>query len=223
MKTEKIEKIIKASLDELANITNEENSQKTKQKSKLIFPKYRKDENDPEAIGKVRISEQEARVLFIRELEKAENEFYYSIETPTSKRYNFSDNNKEPKIIQDKKGMRSKSASFDLTIYNSKFEREHFVEFKNENVFTIKKDFLKLLCDEGDKENFLIHLIKRESLGKRNTLKNIIGKYEDAVNYINKEYSITSKLKIILFNINDGEKKWFKEISNQNTKVEVLK
>lgn len=203
MKT--IEKIIKASLDELAKITNEEKTEKTGQKSKLIFPKYRSD--------KVRISEQEARLLFIRELEKEEDKFYYSIETPTSKMYNFSEDKNAPKIVV--KGQSGRSASFDLTIYDTKFNRKHFVEFKNENVDTVKKDFLKLLCDEKNKENYLVHIINRVDLNEKDTLGSIIGKYKGAISYIGStEYKIISTLKVILFNINKPtEMIWFENIS----------
>jgi hypothetical protein len=200
-----MENLIIESLRELQKIGTEKAKSYNQQESKLIFPKYCCGKH----AGEKRVSEQEARLLFIRELEKQSN-FYYSIETPSSKLYKFSDKNDkkfEPKIIPV--GQESgQSASFDLTIYNNKSERMHFVEFKNGNVDTVKKDFLKLLCDEKDKENYFVNILERDNLNKRNTLDSIITKYQVAVDYIKDEIDksehTNSTLKIFLFNINDG-------------------
>ena len=80
MKT--LEKIIVDSLIELKNISHENDYSNKEQKSKLIFPQKRQNKLS-------RISEQEARFLLVRELEKKENKypFYYSIETPTDNVY----------------------------------------------------------------------------------------------------------------------------------------
>lgn len=223
METKKLGDLIKKSLIELAKITNEteqrekEEQEKPKQESKLIFPEYRNGNHK----NKKRVSEQEARLLFIRELEKEEDKFYYSIETPTAKLYNFSEDKNAPKIVF--KGQSGRSASFDLTIYKvekDKFKRVHFVEFKNENVDTVKKDFLKLLCDENDKENYLVHIINRVDLNEKDTLKSIIDKYKGAMDYISTEYEIISTLKVILFNINNPTQTiWFEDISKNNTEI----
>ncbi|MCL1968447.1 MAG: hypothetical protein FWF65_02610 [Bacteroidetes bacterium] len=77
-----VEKLIEKSLQELQKI-GWENEIKT-QDSKLIFPKYCV--GNQEHVDTPRISEQEARFLFVRELEKQDN-FYYSVETPTKKPY----------------------------------------------------------------------------------------------------------------------------------------
>src|SRR5690606_23968953 len=118
-------------------------------------------------------------------LVKEKNNFYYSIETPTTKLYNFSNDKKAPKILLDNKGKsKGRSASFDLTIHNDNFERTYFIEYKNENVDTIRKDFLKLLCDDNNKVNYLIHTIRRENNG---TIPSICKKYAEAVNFIFKK------------------------------------
>lgn len=212
METTKLENLIKQSLIELAKIANESDGKKLvkKQTSKLIFPIY--------SSGKKRVSEQEARFLFVRELENSENfKGYYSIETPTSDLYKFSD--KDDREFEPKKG-EGKSASFDLTIYDvydKKFIRANFIEFKNENVYTIKKDFLKLLCDKYNTTNYLIHTIKSENSG---TIPSIVCKYKEAINFIDKD-KIISTLKIILFNIKDRHFIQF-EI-NENKEVEEIK
>lgn len=97
-----IEKIIENSFVELKSIAceygtverNQNRKQNREAKSKLIFPKKRD--------NSTRISEQEMRSSFIRELEAltGEDSYFYSIESPTKECYkDFS--SKEPKIIKD--------------------------------------------------------------------------------------------------------------------------
>ena len=149
-------------------------------------------------------------------------EFYYSIETPTKKTYKFTDKGIkiDPKILPVEQG--GQSASFDLTIYNRNFIREHFVEFKNNNVNTVKKDFLKLLCDEEGKKNYLVHIIDRDNLRKGNTLKSLKNKYDEAIKNA-KIYQIVSTLNVVLFNINDGHQVWFEEITKDTIKINKRK
>ena len=224
-----VEKMIIASLKELAKIANEEEKSIKQQNSRLIFPKYcRNHSKEKKQTSEKRVSEQESRLLFIRELEE-QNEFYYSIETPTTKSYKFSNKGEkesEPNIVAVDSGGRS--ASFDLTLYDVNYERKHFIEFKNENVSTVKKDFLKLLCDETGKENYFVNIIERENLSKGKTLESIKTKYQEAVDYvkdkIDPDQHTSSVLKIILFNIEDMNFIQFKDISlKQNTSIEELK
>ena len=217
---EAIEVIIKESLKELKQIGSENEKSNILQKSKLIFPKYCCGEHK----GEKRVSEQEARLLFIRELEKKDHFYYYSIETPTSKLYNFSDKN-GPIIIPDN-GKNGQSASFDLTLYKEN-KRRHFIEFKNGNVNTVKKDFLKLLCDRDNTDNFFINIVDRKNLHTRSTLKSIKDKYQDAINYIenkiDQEQHTNSTLIIILFNIRDGHLVLFNKITlNGNIKIKEI-
>ena len=210
--------IINESLEELKQIGSENGKLNNKQMCKLIFPKYCCGKHESEK----RVSEQEARLLFIRELEKQGN-CYYSIETPTSKLYNFSDKNK-PIIIEKDTEKIGQSASFDLTLYDKDYKRKHFIEFKNGNVNTVKKDFLKLLCDEENTDNYFVNIIDRNNLSERATLDSIKDKYQKAIDYvmheIDKKEHTNSKLTIILFNINDGECIQFPDIIlNGNTKI----
>jgi len=146
-----VEQLITNSLQELQKIGCEEIPNK-EQKSKLIFPKYRNDKQ------RKRISEQEARFLFVRELEiQKDVDFYYSIETPTKEPYkDFS--TEKPAIGKGKSG------NVDVTLYEKKDEkycRKHLIEFKFDNVKTCTKDFLKLLCDdEGCNTNYYINILK---------------------------------------------------------------
>ena len=220
-----VEKMIIASLRELAKIANENGKAIKQQESKLIFPKYCCGKHE----GEKRVSEQESRLLFIRELEKQnETEFYYSIETPTTKSYKFSDKIEkeyDPNIVAVDIG--GQSASFDLTMYDNSLERKHFIEFKNGNVDTVKKDFLKLLCDKNGKKNYFVNIIERDDLSKGKTIESIKGKYQNAVNYIkniiDKKKHTNSVLRIILFNIKDGNFIQFKDIAlNENILIEEL-
>jgi hypothetical protein len=220
-----IEELIKKSLQELQVIGSEATKTQSNQKSKLIFPKYQCGKHHDYE----RVSEQEARVLFIRELELYNQmNIFYSIETPTKKSYKFSGKEEKdsyPDIVSVENG--GQSASFDLTIYNDQLQRIHFIEFKNGNVDTVKKDFLKLLCDEDNKENYFVNIIKVEDLNKRNTLGSIEKKYREAVKFIiekfknNTDCNINSTLKIILFNIIDGDFIRYRNINEQNTNIDI--
>ena len=202
---EKIEKLITNSLTKLKEIydDNERKYDDNKRKSKLIFPLIGKKKEKQEN-GEKRISEQEARFLFVHKIENQGN-YYYSVETPTKEKYSgFS--TKEPKI-----NPKGRSASIDVTLYKKNdngFELKHMIEFKHGNVDTCTKDFLKLLCDdENCGINYYINIIKNSDntakVNLENTMKNLEGKYYDAVDYIFKKYEIKSKLKIFVCILND--------------------
>jgi len=201
-----VDDLVKKSLRELKKIACENESIKTsgKSKSKLIFPKYCVGKHE----GTKRISEQEARFLFVRELER-QNDFYYSIETPTKQSYKFSDKTDkkyQPQIVEVKNG--GQSASVDVTLFvkdDEKFCRKHLIEFKHGNVDTCKKDFLKLIFDMDGLYNYYINILDRDDFSKRKTFESVITKYQNAINELKKEVDSknNSVLKIILFNIND--------------------
>ncbi len=102
--------------------------------SKLIFPKKEKK-------SKIRISEQESRVLFCHAIENYYKEIFYSIETPTLENYCF-----KKEIAKNNNGQ---SALFDMSLYELKNElitQKINIEFKAHNVKDshIEKDILKL-------------------------------------------------------------------------------
>lgn len=202
-----VEELIKNSLQELQKISWENEILDKKQETKLIFPKY--------CIGNhaetKRRSEQEARVLFIRELEKnKEHNFYYSIETPTKKPYK--DFDTEPdfgEIGENEKVEKGGSASVDVTLYekgDKNFCRKHLIEFKFGNVKTCQKDFLKLLCDDNELEtNYYVNIIK---YGQRinNTINNLIKeKYRKSIDCIKEKHTTCSGLTILVFVYRENE------------------
>lgn len=183
-----IEELIKKSLKTLQKVLEG--------KTNLIFPNcnYLKD--------KIRISEQEARCLFISELENNKN-FYYSIESPTIKKYRFSFKNKPitPRIVKND----GSCASIDLCIHSQKDKtKQHLIEFKAHscNEKKIAKDLLKLLCDTSNLQNYFIHILKNED---KNTITAINTKYKNALLLIKEDVENSSdknKLKIFLYAIN---------------------
>lgn len=147
MKT--VEEIIKESLDELVKIANEE---ETQQKNKLIFPKY--------SNGAVRISEQEARFLFIEKVIK-DYDGFFSVETPTKFKYRFSEGGNKldiPLILEE-----GKSGNIDVCLYDKDKNLKHLIEFKAHisKQFEFNKDFLKLKYDNTITKlsNYFVHIL----------------------------------------------------------------
>lgn len=202
-----IEKIIENSFVELKSIAceygtverNQNRKQNREAKSKLIFPKKRD--------NSTRISEQEMRSSFIRELEAltGEDSYFYSIESPTKECYkDFS--SKEPKIIKDQsENIEGRSGNIDLTLYNNELKREHLIEFKFGNKDTCKKDFLKLLCDDKQcKTNYYINILETFKDGTRKDVekkyKDVEKKYKNAIKHVLDNYKneIVSDLVIVV-------------------------
>ncbi|MBE8540184.1 hypothetical protein [Geoglobus acetivorans] len=133
-----------------------------------------------------RISEQEARFVFCSILNNSD--FFYSIETPTEKKYKMSG-----------EGMRS--ASTDLTIYEYRdgFRKLVNVEFKahNPRFREVEKDIKKLVGEEPTGNWF--HLLKNVN---SMTLKALFGKIKNA---LIKNYSDSIS---ILFCFCVLDKKW---------------
>ncbi|MDR1983918.1 MAG: hypothetical protein LBQ28_03735 [Prevotellaceae bacterium] len=192
-------------------------------KSKLIFPKYRNDKdkniNDKD---KKRISEQEARFLFVRELENPEQtKYYYSVETPTEKKYRFP-KKKNPKIDKEK----GRSGSFDICLYEKFDDKDYpkrtcFIEFKALSVDKqdISKDFLKLICDQGGLTNYFVHIIKNSNSG---TYSKVESKYNKAIDIATTQGIEKSELKIFLCDI--GKKEiYLYEVDKEEKKVKSQK
>ena len=96
---------------------------------RLVFPEYRG--------GSLRVSEQEARLVFVEAL--SQGSLMYAVEAPTSKLYQFT-------------GKTPLSAQTDLAVYDERAVRICNVEFKAKGVrpatvkhFPIYKDLLKLM------------------------------------------------------------------------------
>jgi hypothetical protein len=120
--------------------------------SRVVFPQKRD--------GTKRISEQELRLVFVEQLNKAIYEgwdVYYSVETPTRDTYSGFSNGETPK--QDEKG---RSGEFDLVIFNNRLERIALIEFKanNASAHDHKKDFIKLNNPKEGGTDVLRYLIE---------------------------------------------------------------
>lgn len=163
---EKIEKIANVAFERLLKVYE------SKTDGGIIFPKYTHGQNR----GKLRVSEQEMRFAFVEEMRRECPNWFYSVETPTDKKYLFKG---EPCIVpEEEEG--GQSAQFDLTIYeDSKGDKVlAHIEFKahNPDVHEMKKDFLKLAEDktvDTGIERVFIHIF--ESF-KETTFDNIKNK-----------------------------------------------
>jgi hypothetical protein len=145
-------------------------------KERLIFPNKfpsevkSKNITEKELLNYTRISEQELRFLFVEQfLKDTCKDFFYSVETPTEKKYRFGKTFEE--IIQNKNSYK-KSASIDMSVFkriDEKYERILNIEFKHENgdLKNTAKDILKLVRETQN--GVFIHLLKNT---RRDTLCN---------------------------------------------------
>ena len=166
---EKIEKIANVAFERLLKVYE------SKTEGGIIFPKYTHGQDK----GKLRVSEQEMRFAFVEEMRKKHPDWYYSVETPTEKKYLFKG---EPCIIPEEE-QGGQSAQFDLTIYaDSKGDKVlAHIEFKAHSpaIHEMKKDFLKLAEDKTIDlgiERVFIHLFKSF---RQQTHERIKGKLEE--------------------------------------------
>ena len=141
--------------------------------SRIIFPLKRESKDKKEEF---RISEQELRFVFVEEFNKycSENwDAYYSVETPTSKRYDFSNKEKPCKVDYPK----GQSAMVDFSIFlkeQDKLTRVALIEFKalNPDKQSYMKDYVKLL-NEDQKFVYFIMIVKSAN---NRTIKSIADK-----------------------------------------------
>ena len=128
--------------------------------SRIIFHLKRESKDKKEEF---RISEQELRFVFVEEFNKycSKNwDAYYSVETPTSKRYDFS-NKEMPCKVDYPNGQ---SAMVDFSIFlkeQDKLTRVALIEFKalNPDKQSYMKDYVKLL-NEDQKFVYFIMIVK---------------------------------------------------------------
>lgn len=163
--------------------------------SRIIFPQYHIHKEEEEKRKDYnRISEQELRFIFIEQFyayieeKKKANplapiNLYYSVETPTEKKYIFSKDKGGPKV--DDKGV---SARTDLTIYEKegdKFTKKALIEFKalNPVIENYEKDFCKLNNEEKTLIKYFIQIIKNYDKGTLESIKDKIKSKTDNINY----------------------------------------
>lgn len=164
IKTEEIEKavsvIIKKTFAKLVDIYRshkERNDEEiiSGEKSRLIFPCYA---DHCKCKNEVRVSEQELRFAFVESFYEycgGENhlELFYSIETPTQKKYRFKEkDNPHECEKKDDDYDSAQSASFDLVLYDNTMTRRAYFEFKANNAVKEEhqKDLCKLIRDSDD-------------------------------------------------------------------------
>ena len=148
--------------------------------SRIIFPQKRQGEASETEQDITRVSEQELKLIFIEQLNKEINEgwdVYYSVETPTEKKYRFKGKDKPE---QDESG---RSANFDLVIHNNKFERIALIEFKanNPKPNDYLKDIVKLNEEnyEGKVLRYFVQIVKNSDKGTENSLQKKMKDNED--------------------------------------------
>ena len=187
---EHINQIIENTFNVLSAIKNDEH-----QNSRLIFPKYRNQDT--------RYSEQELRFLFVEQFlqycEKPENkeckDWLYSVETPTTYKYIFKNQNKPRKCKQGETG--GESAQIDLVIHNKDNKRIALVEFKAHNTspFKFKKDFVKL---KGEPKKALKYFVMYIDTIGPSTISNLSVKF--------KKYINDSKILFFCYDIDTGKR-----------------
>lgn len=123
-----------------------------------------------------RISEQELRQLFIEEFKIKHKDLYFSIETPTVKKYSFTNDLKQIKVGDPANN--GQSALIDMCVFEKKDEKSEYtrllnIEFKHKNATkdNISKDVLKLM-HEKESGAFIV-LLKNTNTG---TLNNLVKK-----------------------------------------------
>ena len=148
--------------------------------SHIIFPKKRQEEAIETKQDITRVSEQELKQIFIEQLNKEIEkgwDVYYSVETPTEKKYRFRG---EDKPEQDESG---RSANFDLVIHNNKFERIALIEFKanNPKPNDYLKDLVKLNEEnyEGKVLRYFIQIVRNSNDRTKDNLQEKMKGYED--------------------------------------------
>ena len=170
----KVEDLIIATLKDLIDLqcvtatTNQS-------RSKLVYPVKRD--------NTTRISEQEARFLFVQNVEQT-SDFLYSIEVPTKEKYKFS-------------GKTLLSGNIDVCLYENG-KRKHLIEFKalNPDQKSFSKDFEKLFYDEDGLDNYFVNILKNTDRG---TIPSIEDKYKKAIENSREKYkTLKSRLKIFV-------------------------
>jgi hypothetical protein len=207
--TNDIEEIILDSLKELIELKCIKDPI-TEIKSKLVYP-IKRDKTR-------RVSEQEIRFLFIKNIEN-KSDYLYSVEVPTSKEYFFTGKEKN-----------KRSGNFDVCLYGKDRERKHLIEFKalNPKNASYHKDFEKLIKDEDGLTNYFIQVIINSDYG---TITCIEKKYNEGIqNAISSNLNNRNKSKLVIFLCEIGKNKrifryeiFDKNLSNKNQIYPIVK
>lgn len=145
--------------------------------SRLVFPSY--------ANGNIRVSEQEARFAFVESV--LDSDFFYSVETPTSRKFQFT-------------GKKAVSAQTDFTlrdetsapILNMEFKKG--VSFNSKKGNILREDVQKLLCEPVS--GMWFHLINSANNA---TLKNVLNVLSSV--FFDGLHNLSGNNKAILFHV----------------------
>lgn len=176
----------------------------------LMFPLYRSKVDGDKL--KYRLSEQEARIMFIIELEKEIQDknccfTLYSIETPTLNRYSgFArrDNKYVDPVYHDRNTEGGCSGSIDLSIYQSNLKRPYInIEFKHGTsvLHEFEKDLLKLYAEAGNGVWF--HMFA----GNENTLRTIKERLIQARDNLLRRYSFKKEIMVLIVSLDPSKSK----------------
>ena len=228
-----VEELIEETFKKAVKMASENDSSIDKNAPRLVYPTTRSqnesddktntepnDENDSPT-SFFRLSEQEIKQLFIETLiEDKENNFYFSVETPTKFRYKFSQQDKNGKrvtidpLVYFSEDTNGESANIDLCLHkieNSIFIRKHLIEFKANppDEHAIKKDFLKLFVEKTEQKtlnNYFIHILDSANSGTlqwppkdKKHKKSIIEKYYHSWEYCCTKKTINAKNTITIY------------------------
>jgi hypothetical protein len=162
----KLENIAVNTFSVLCSLGNERDSIKGNI-PQLIFP----NDQQPKKSNKIRISEQEGKLIFIQNIKSID--LFYSIETPTLRKYNFTS-----------KFGNARAGSLDLCIFekeNDFLKRKVNIEFKAHNMKEYHQDFHKLLAEPGDSMFFhILESVNNGTLRGDNGRKGVFPKYKEA-------------------------------------------
>lgn len=218
-----IESIIEETFDELKKTYSNCCKNTSKDiKGGVIFPSYSK--------NNIRVSEQELRCMFIQKL--YEKGLCYSIETPTIKKYRFTDTNNdgtknrdEPKVFEGSDDDDGESAQIDLTIHDKEDinKRLCIIEFKahgRTSGHDYTKDLLKLYSEPDCELRYFVQIF--ESFNKR-TFDSVNKKLNEASNYIigdpqNNDKDIFDKVQC-RFDILDKKSKYYNDKNLDDTLI----
>lgn len=176
---EMVEELIIASLKELLDLKciTKVNSET---KSKLVYSLKRD--------GTRRLSKQEGKLIFIKQLEQYGG-YNYSVEAPTRKEYLPT-------------GAIPMLGSIDVCLYENG-DRKHLIEFLalNPRQTSYSKDFEKLFSDEEGLNNYFIQILQKTN---KSTILNIESKYIEAIENVREKYTtFQSRLKIFVCEIDE--------------------
>ena len=158
----------------VCNLDNEDGV-KSATNSFLIYPK-----KNQKGKSIIRVSEQEFTEIFKQKMlqdKRFGEKWFYSIETPTERKYRFSGKDKQGIeaicVQKDETNDDKSSASTDLTIFekgSSKYRRLLNIEFKyGAKDFPIYKDILKLIAEPQDGA-FVIYIHTAEDITRTKLL-----------------------------------------------------